>query len=642
MAKTRLQGYVEEGNGAAVTNLSGSSISVERAFPLATVSVYLTGTLTLATVYSDASGTSSPNPFTADANAYWFCYLDPGTYDVTFSGAGIAIPFTLSAILIYAPSVVAPAPSGSDDYATLQALINVNNPLGIEVILRAGIYLVSAELQPATNIPLYLRGAGLIDSGGSVYGASVIKATAAIRSPLAVLSKYSEVSGVCFDANQLASYGLFIRNGALSLFSHLMATNAVLDGFYLDNQTVPLALNDNMRFTNCIALANGRLCVTPGISAQYISTNRKTALTGATATVVAGNATITIAGFNPTTLGIRKGDLVRTGSGAASAASTYVGQIESVTATTIVVQAAAWHLPTAAHAGAGLDFSIGIGYGYNETRHSDNNTNTIESGVWRSNGAAAMILRGLFGSTICGGPLADTNNFFAYVIGEADNVGNVRQPACIRAYSEANHVHGDFFYGQTNGYTELSTTHGVGRNTGSGGTSGTGLLLNGNDIESLASGLGQNFLIVLKRNAGVVQHQIIAELNGGFAATLHNSRVTGASTVFATTPSNNTFTSGAGLLNGATNILVLNTPGQYADPGAFCGMAVIEEQTISGGTVPYRVRPDIISTTFSGVTSYRLALYLTNAITGAGVGWDTTLGGTNGDYIAVRVSVAIK
>jgi hypothetical protein len=64
--------------------------------PSATITVYLVGTLDLATLYSDDLGTPTPlgNPFTCDVNGYFFFYTAAGRYDVQFSGGGIVTPYS--------------------------------------------------------------------------------------------------------------------------------------------------------------------------------------------------------------------------------------------------------------------------------------------------------------------------------------------------------------------------------------------------------------------------------------------------------------------------------------------------------------------------------------------------------------------
>lgn len=68
--------------------------------PLCTVSVYNAGTAVFATIFDDLFSTPKDNPFTADVNAYWYCYAAPGVYDVQFSGAGIPTPYVISGVVL--------------------------------------------------------------------------------------------------------------------------------------------------------------------------------------------------------------------------------------------------------------------------------------------------------------------------------------------------------------------------------------------------------------------------------------------------------------------------------------------------------------------------------------------------------------
>jgi hypothetical protein len=92
----KLQGYVEKGGQSVVSAMNGTSVKAQRSYPNATVTVYLGGTLTPATIYSDAALTAKPNPFSADSSGFWSFYAADGDYDVRFSGGGIAVPWTQS------------------------------------------------------------------------------------------------------------------------------------------------------------------------------------------------------------------------------------------------------------------------------------------------------------------------------------------------------------------------------------------------------------------------------------------------------------------------------------------------------------------------------------------------------------------
>ena len=65
----------------------------------ATITVYDAGTTDLATIYSDADGTSESNPLSTDAYGRFVFYVDPGEYDIKVSGTGITT-YTLEDVSI--------------------------------------------------------------------------------------------------------------------------------------------------------------------------------------------------------------------------------------------------------------------------------------------------------------------------------------------------------------------------------------------------------------------------------------------------------------------------------------------------------------------------------------------------------------
>lgn len=100
----RASGFCENGAQVVITNSITSTTTVQRSYPSCTITVYVTGTTTLATVYADNLGTALGNPFLAQANGMWFFYAQDGLYDVTLSGAGLTAPFTIGAVqLLSAP-----------------------------------------------------------------------------------------------------------------------------------------------------------------------------------------------------------------------------------------------------------------------------------------------------------------------------------------------------------------------------------------------------------------------------------------------------------------------------------------------------------------------------------------------------------
>lgn len=103
-ANQKAQGNCEQGGNVVVTNGQSSTTKVQQSFPTCTVTVYLTGTTTPATIYSDNSSTPLSNPFTADVTGHWGWYAANGRYDVQLSGGGISAPFTISDILLSDPA----------------------------------------------------------------------------------------------------------------------------------------------------------------------------------------------------------------------------------------------------------------------------------------------------------------------------------------------------------------------------------------------------------------------------------------------------------------------------------------------------------------------------------------------------------
>jgi hypothetical protein len=82
-----------------------SSTLVQASYPFATVTVFLTGTTTLAILFADNQGTPLANPFTADTNGHWFFYAANGRYDVMFSGGTLPAAWTMGDVLLYDPGL---------------------------------------------------------------------------------------------------------------------------------------------------------------------------------------------------------------------------------------------------------------------------------------------------------------------------------------------------------------------------------------------------------------------------------------------------------------------------------------------------------------------------------------------------------
>src|SRR5678816_2806016 len=96
----KVQGIASQG-GVAITSGVPSTNKLIQSYPLSTITVYLTGTTTLAPLFSDFDGTVvKANPFTAASDGSFFFYIAAGRYDIRFSGTGITTPFTLTDITV--------------------------------------------------------------------------------------------------------------------------------------------------------------------------------------------------------------------------------------------------------------------------------------------------------------------------------------------------------------------------------------------------------------------------------------------------------------------------------------------------------------------------------------------------------------
>lgn len=95
----KVAGIASKGGKIVRTSAQVQHTLVE-SYPSSTVTVYLTGTLTLASIFSDEAGTPKSNPFAANSDASWFFYVAAGRYDIKFSGTGILVPFTISDVFV--------------------------------------------------------------------------------------------------------------------------------------------------------------------------------------------------------------------------------------------------------------------------------------------------------------------------------------------------------------------------------------------------------------------------------------------------------------------------------------------------------------------------------------------------------------
>ena len=628
-ARTKFQGYATRGGQTFMTTLSGSSASGMASYPLAQYDVFNAGTSTPATIFSDLAGTPKVCPCTTDAVAFLSFYGDSPTYDVRFSGAGIPIPWTQTSFGSGsgggsgANIAIPPPPSGGDDFATIQTLINANSPLGITIVPPDAEYLLSAELcVPATAHGEILHG---IPGKYDVAQGTRFKLTGSARSCLTTTNAYRvKISGITFDANRLGTYAVYLNGFTWSSAEDCNFLNGITDGLHLGTDP---NLNDTNTFTRCFFVGNGTLRATTGVIAGYTSGVR-TVIAG-TCTTIAGNATITFAGApDLTTLGIRRGELIRIHFTAPN--SPQVIQVESVAATTITAMVNTDNKPQVS--AAGLDFAIGLGAGYYEERATNNNVNHLIDCVSRGN-PVGLRFDGLYGPVVDGGQI-DFNSLVAICVSVADNNTAFIGAQFSRVYTEANTA-GQYFLGQSQDVVISAPNSDAApffANPALNVSDCT--IIRKGRVETLKFGADQSFVIQVTRTAGgVLQHRIISDLINQ-SGSAEADKINGFSNAYANTPTldpgNVAFVNGAGIFGSS---LVLDTAAQGAVP---FGILRIEDNT-TGANV--RESLSVSTVNINGVTQNRTTLRLLDA-TGAEASWPASIG--NGTTLAIRAWIRIR
>lgn len=99
-ALTKYQNWCQQGGAKVHVSGLASSDTWQQSFPACTITVYLAGTITTATLASDSAGTPLSNPFTAASNGLYGFYVAQAHYDIVLSGGGLTTPLTLFDVVI--------------------------------------------------------------------------------------------------------------------------------------------------------------------------------------------------------------------------------------------------------------------------------------------------------------------------------------------------------------------------------------------------------------------------------------------------------------------------------------------------------------------------------------------------------------
>lgn len=173
-ARAKYASYSQRG-GKDVKTSATVTYELMETFPLSTITVYIAGTTTLATIYSNSGGSVLANPFTADTNAYFEFYANNGKYDIKFSGTGITVPFTRGDIGIadfndYFDPKGFGGCAGTNDtavFSSMMTLIGAVNPATIHLPYNSGVKCAVNNLTITSNITINAQdSAGLTINSG--------------------------------------------------------------------------------------------------------------------------------------------------------------------------------------------------------------------------------------------------------------------------------------------------------------------------------------------------------------------------------------------------------------------------------------------------------------------------------------------
>lgn len=152
---------IAEKSGTVTVSGIASSNKPSITFPLATITIYSpSGSGLLATIYSDASGTSKANPYSADSSGVYDFFIQPGvTFDVRIApvGTGVPSPFTRSGYTAAGlPGQTTLACGGTADTALLTAA----NLLGGTLVIPKSITCATSTI--TISAPLDIQYGGLL------------------------------------------------------------------------------------------------------------------------------------------------------------------------------------------------------------------------------------------------------------------------------------------------------------------------------------------------------------------------------------------------------------------------------------------------------------------------------------------------
>lgn len=179
-------------------------------FPSCTVTVYLTGTLTPATLYSSPTFTPLTNPFTANTDGSILFYASTGGYDIVLSGG---TPFSLPSpvtITDYLVGGTSGGGGGNTIFCTTAACVAASLQSNATIRASIGSYSVTSPLHVFNMHNLLLD----CDLGVTFTATASLPEIFLIDDNGGASSGNTQIrlSGCNFNGNSLATYGVFVAS----------------------------------------------------------------------------------------------------------------------------------------------------------------------------------------------------------------------------------------------------------------------------------------------------------------------------------------------------------------------------------------------------------------------------------------------
>jgi len=272
----------------------------------------------------------------------------------------------------------------------------------------------------------YLTNVQILNNGksaqGEGWGKTIIKASTAISSVFKFSGQNQIVSGISFDGNNFADYGVIMQGCNSSMLQYYGVENVKIDGVYF-----PTTGNNN-----CASVIGGLI--------RYCGTTYSTG----TATVSAGGTVVTITGAaDLTTLGFRIAgvDFLKVGT------TQRAREITAITANTVTVY------PAFTTAETSVAYSLRRGSGIHVDTNGDNSREKLIQNIVQDCVVAGIDQTPLYGASCIGNTVEGCE--FGHIIGRRSQSSATRGAEDIGGYYETN-PSGDFLFGGAFGFEVIS------------------------------------------------------------------------------------------------------------------------------------------------------------------------------------------